>query len=59
MMLPVWKKELNQGAPCTGQMLSKKPPVDGNRRVETGDGSTGTYVNETVTARWKLSTDRK
>ena len=39
MMLPVWKKELTQGAPCTGQMLSKKPPVDCNKRVETGDGS--------------------
>ena len=36
-------------------MLSKKPPVDCNRRGETGDGSTGTYVNEKVTARWKLS----
>jgi hypothetical protein len=44
-----WKK-------CqTNKMLGKQPPVDYKGMVETGDGSTCTYVDETMTARRKLS----
>ena len=28
LMLPMWTTEVTQGAPCTGQMLGKQPPVD-------------------------------